>query len=223
MIPNGNGQLPSLAIIRYNPGMKILCGHGCVLLFVLLASGGCEKPALSPATEGEKVIIPPTTPFIPPSTFTPAPDNYPTIAPVNRDFYLRFTTRAEATYTDIRVEHGLFIYTYFPDAEKRCEKWVKNTPCWDTSALRTVQTPLSVQDLAQLSGLVQQSGILKLPKCRANETRPGQRYYLQRLEVHMNGQVRQLDYAHFPGAADKPAAFSQLETALVERAQNLTH
>lgn len=144
-------------------------------------------------------------------------------APPDDGLYLRFLATGESFYTEIKLEHGILSYTYFEDTENRCEKWIKSSPCWKNSDLKTISAALPKEDLDNLYTLAKENGILKLAKETLGGAKEGQRYYAQRMDVRINGKEKHLVYQSFPGSTKKPEAFSQIETALVEYARNLPH
>ena len=176
-----------------------------------------ESPKeVTPMPESSKPAEPtkPTRPKVPAFTQQTQADN---------DLFLRFLATGESFYTEIRLEHGILTYTYFEDLENRCQQWVKSTPCWREADLKRISAALTTEELDNLYTLARESGILKLAKDHVGGAKQGQRYYAQHLEVRVNGKAKHIIYEHFPGAAQKPEAFAQLETALVEYARDLPH
>ncbi|MBU0654226.1 MAG: hypothetical protein KJ914_03735 [Gammaproteobacteria bacterium] len=141
----------------------------------------------------------------------------------DNSLYLRFLATGESFYTEITLENGILSYTYFIDEQKRCEKWVKSTPCWQESDLKTISLALPEEDLDNLYTVAKESGIFKIKPDKVGGAKQGQRYYAQNLEVRIDGKEKKLTYQSFPGSSKKPEAFHRLETALVEYARSLPH
>lgn len=169
-----------------------------------------DNPAATEPTTPTK----PTKPKVPRFTQQTLPDD---------GLYLRFLATGEIFYTEIKVEHGILSYTYFEDTQGRCQQWIKSTPCWQPHDLKTISTALPSKDLDNLYTLAKQNGILKLTKETLGGAQQGQRFYAQHLEIRIDKQQKHFIYQHFPGAAKKPEAFAQIETALVEYARDLPH
>ncbi len=130
------------------------------------------------------------------------------------DLYLHYATNGESYYTDIKVEAGELIHTYFIDHENRCAQWFRNEPCWTQADLRTTKRSLDHQELAALQTLISDSAVLKMNTETFGEQDPHQRAYAEILEVRMGGEACQLTYRSNPEAAGKPAEFTTLEQAL---------
>ncbi|WP_156946725.1 hypothetical protein [Thiothrix lacustris] len=139
------------------------------------------------------------------------------------EFSLRFLATGESFYTEIKLTHGILNYTYFEDTTGRCEKWIKNSPCWEKNDLKTISMALPNADLDNLYSIVKKSGVLALKHETFGGAKTGQRHYTQRLDISIDGQQKQLLYQSFPGASKKPEAFAMLETALLEYARDLPH
>ena len=137
--------------------------------------------------------------------------------------YLHFLATGESFYTEIKLANGILSYTYFEDTNGRCAQWVKSSPCWQESDLKTISMALPNEDLDNLYAVVKESGILALKRDTFGGAKAGQRHYAQRLEVGIDGTEKKLVYQSFPGASKKPEAFARLETALIEYARDLPH
>ncbi len=186
-------------------------------------------PTPIPVQPAPQVAVNPTSQ--PESTPSPTPTK-PTKPKVPRftqqtlvddGLYLRFLATGESFYTEIKVEQGILTYTYFEDTSGRCQQWIKSTPCWQVQDLKTISAALPNKDLDNLYTLAKQNGILKLTKETLGGAQQGQRFYAQHLEIRIDKQQKHFIYQHFPGAAKKPEAFAQIETALVEYARDLPH
>lgn len=185
------------------------------------------KPAEPPQPVPDKTVKPApektVKPMEPPKPSRPVVPAFARQSTTDNTLYLRFSATGESFYTEITLENGILSYTYFLDEEKRCEKWVKSTPCWRESDLKTISMALPDADLDNLYTLARESGIFKIKSDKAGSAKPGQRYYSQQMEVRIDGKIKKLTYQSFPGATQKPEAFSMLETALVEYARDLPH
>ncbi|PID49461.1 MAG: hypothetical protein CR991_06880 [Proteobacteria bacterium] len=137
------------------------------------------------------------------------------------ELYLHFSTNGESYYTDIKLENGQLTYTYFQDAENRCAQWFKSEPCWSQEDLTTLSTQLSSEEQAQLSELIQNSGILQLVDDHSGENRKGQRAYTEKLDVKLASEERHFRHHSSPNAAPKPEAFALLEKALRDTVRKL--
>ena len=144
-------------------------------------------------------------------------------APPQDDLYLRFLATAETYYVEIRLENGILNYTYFEDETKRCQQWVKSTPCWQQSDLKTISAALTSEELDNLFMVAKESEILQYPHDTAGGAKKGQRFYAQQLDVRIKDKTKRLVYQDFPGAKPKPEAFNRLETALLAYARDLPH
>jgi hypothetical protein len=223
-----------------------------LLLITLLPLSGCEQrdtaqPPTPPAESvAEPVIIPNADRLQPdPSTAvetqavapesnampTKPPDKPNTLKIPNltqqttpdNALALRFLATGESFYTEIALANGILSYTYFEDTAGRCAQWVKSSPCWRQSDLKTISMALATEDLDNLYTVVKDSGILTLKRATFGDAKAGQRHYDQHLEVNIDGTTKKLVYQHFPGASKKPEAFARLETALLAYANDLPH
>ena len=221
-----------------------------LLLLTLLLLSGCEQrappPPMPPAESiaAEPVIIPeadklqpdhstvvqthppeqnamPTKPPDKPNTLKIP--NFAQQATPDNTLALRFLATGESFYTEIALANGILSYTYFEDTTGRCAQWVKSSPCWQQSDLKTISMALTTEDLDNLYAVVKDSGILTLKRATFGDAKAGQRHYDQCLEVSIDGTSKKLVYQHFPGASKKPEAFARLETALLAYANDLPH
>lgn len=176
-------------------------------------------PAKTEKPEPEQAV----KPIEPPKPSKPVVPSFTQKTTTDNTLYLRFLATGESFYTEITLESGILSYTYFIDAEKRCEKWVQSAPCWRESDLKTISMALHDEDLDNLYTLAKESGIFKIKSDKVGGAKQGQRYYAQDLEVRIDGKTKKLTYQSFPGSSKKPEAFSMLETALVEYARDLPH
>ena len=235
-------KLPSSHTVAYclTTGLVLLCLHGC------------DKRDETPMPKAEPVVIPDSDRLQPlkPTNDTPPPDttavipsdpepeaipthpeksntlkipNFAQQTPPGHELALRFLATGESFYTEMKLSDGIFSYTYFEDTHGRCEKWVKSSPCWQPSDLKTISMALPNADLDNLYSVIKDSGILALKHETFGGAKTGQRYYTQRLEVSIDGKQKQLIYQSFPGSSKKPEAFARLETALLEYARDLPH
>ncbi|OQX06816.1 MAG: hypothetical protein BWK73_29775 [Thiothrix lacustris] len=221
-----------------------------LLLLTLPPLSGCEQrdtapPQPTPPIESvaEPVIIPnadklqpdPSTAVetqaVAPESNAMPPDKPNTLKIPNfaqqttpdNELALRFLATGESFYTEIALANGILSYTYFEDTTGRCAQWVKSSPCWQQSDLKTISMALTSEDLDNLYAVVKDSGILTLKRATFGDAKAGQRHYDQRLEVSIDGTSKKLVYQHFPGASKKPEAFARLETALLAYANDLPH
>jgi hypothetical protein len=205
---------------------------------VIIPDADRLKPA--PTVPAGVDVAPPadTGVTLPPTPITPAPETAMNNSPAKpaplkvpafaqqtapAGLYLRFLATGESFYTEIRLANGILSYTYFEDDENRCAQWVKNTPCWQQSDLKTISMALPDEDLDNLYTLVKESGILKLQRDTFGGARQGQRHYAQKIEAGLDGKEKTITYQSFPGASKKPEAFARVETALLEYARDLPH
>lgn len=217
-----------------------------LLLITLLLLGGCEKrdtPPPAPPVESmaEPVIIPDADKLQPDDStvlVTPELETMPTPPektntlkipnPAQQtlpgsDFSLRFRATGESFYTEITLANGILSYTYFEDTDGRCAQWVKSTPCWQDSDLKTISLALRPEDLDNLYAVIKESGALALKRDTFGGAKAGQRHYPQTLDIMLDGKEKQLVYQSFPGSSPKPEAFARLETVLLEYARDLPH
>ncbi|MEZ5478075.1 MAG: hypothetical protein R3E95_11515 [Thiolinea sp.] len=138
------------------------------------------------------------------------------------DFLLRYQTSAEASYTDIRIEHGQLTHTFFTDRNHRCAQWFQSSPCWNQNDLQTLSRPLTEAELQTLWTDIQSSGVLELEE-QYGESNPRSRAYTETLRVRTAADEPEqvIRYRSTPSAAAKPAAFAQLETSLQALARTL--
>ena len=188
---------------------------------------GCE-PQESPHKSEPAPQNPPTTPTAIPSpmpTATPsepqAPPPTATTPQEDHRLYLRYLTSGESFYSEIKLEQGILYHTQFQDTDNRCAQWVKSSPCWTEDDLKTTSMALSREDIDNLYDVIGESGIFDIQETQIGGAKKGQRYYAQRLEIHMGEVEKHLIYQSFPGATPKPEAFQRMETALQEYARNI--
>lgn len=133
------------------------------------------------------------------------PENY---------LYLRFLATGEAFYQEFKLENKIFTYTYFDDKEKRCIQWIQNRPCWMQDDLTSISKPLSEKEIESLYTAISNSGILDITENKLGGAKKGQRFYAQRLEIHMGHIEKLIVYQSYPGSTPKPKAFQIMEKAL---------
>ncbi|OQX13183.1 MAG: hypothetical protein BWK73_13025 [Thiothrix lacustris] len=220
----------------------------CLLLITLLLLSSCEKrdappspPAPPVESMAEPVIIPDADQLQPDDStvlITPEPETMPTPPekpntlkipnPAQQtlpgsEFSLRFRATGESFYTEITLANGILSYTYFEDTAGRCAQWVKSTPCWQDSDLKTISLALPPEDLDNLYAVIKESGALALKRDTFGGAKAGQRHYPQTLDIMLDGKEKKLVYQSFPGSSPKPEAFARLETVLLEYARDLPH
>lgn len=127
---------------------------------------------------------------------------------------LRYQTSAEVMYTDIRVENGRLMYTFFNDPDNRCAQWFKSTPCWTEDDLQTRERELTEPELAALYALVAQLQAEPLKGDSFGETNLRKRAYTETLTINYDQTQQQLRYRSSPQAEPKPALFAELESKL---------
>ena len=194
------------------------------LCSVLAALTGCEPQEPAPRSESTLPPPPAATPtpmpsIKPPEEPKPPPESIATTPPEDHRLYLRYLSTGESFYTEIKLEQGILYRTQFQDTDNRCAQWVKSTPCWTEDDLKTSSIPLSREDIDNLYAVIGESGIFDIQETQLGGAKKGQRYYAQRLEIHMGEVEKHLIYQSFPGATAKPEAFKRMETALLEYAR----
>lgn len=166
----------------------------------------CDKPSpgTNPAPHEEKQSVASDSPH-----------------PSDSILYLRFLATGETFYRELKLENKMFSYTYFEDTEHRCEQWVQSRPCWMEDDLKTITQPLSAKEIESLYTAISNSGILDITESKLGGAKTGQRFYAERLEIHMGAIEKTIIYQSFPEAIPKPKAFQIMEEAMENFANKL--
>ncbi len=122
------------------------------------------------------------------------------------DIQARFFYSGETVYRAIEVDGLKLKVTYFKDADKKCQNWIEQRPCWTEKDLVTKEARLTKRDLTDFTNLINQSEFLLLGKTYGG-AREGQRFYSETLKVKLGEVQQEVLYQSFPAAAPRPAAF----------------
>ncbi len=214
------------------------CLPNVLLCSLLCTVTGCgdkqteEKPPVPPAPApvpvtptinpppSAAVTLPKLEPKPPATPEKPAVKLVPDMSDDNT-LFLHYHSDTETSYTDIKLEHSILTYTTFVDHDNRCAQWVQSRPCWADSDLKTRSTKLANEDVDNLYAVVGESKIFDIDADTLGGAKKDQRYYAQRLEIHMGGIEKHITYQSFPNATPKPEAFERMETALLAYARDL--
>lgn len=142
---------------------------------------------------------------------------------MDEDLALHYFTSSESSYTDIKLEQGQLTYTYFEDTESRCAQWIKNTPCWTSTDLKTVTAPLDAATETELRKLVTEQKRMEQTPVAALTTEPQavERSYNEKLAIRLGTNEQQLIYRSRPEAPPKSKSFQQIEQLLQNAAEKI--
>jgi hypothetical protein len=128
---------------------------------------------------------------------------------------------AESVYEDILVNETMLVHTSFSDTARKCDRWIRQSPCWSEQDLTTSEYPVSPAEAEAIRTTLRTSGFFSL-----NATWGGagenQRYYPVVLTAADNGVEQTVVYQSFPGADPEPAAFVQVRDAVLDLKQKKT-
>jgi hypothetical protein len=122
---------------------------------------------------------------------------------------------AESAYEDILLNETMLVHTSFSDTARKCDRWIRQSPCWGEQDLITSEYPVSTAEAEAIRTTLRTSGFFML-----NGTCGGagenQRYYPVAITAADNGVEQTVVYQSFPGADPEPAAFARVRDGVVE-------
>jgi hypothetical protein len=136
-------------------------------------------------------------------------------------FTISYHYTAEGTYEDIAVNNTMLVSTYFSDDTHKCDRWVRQQPCWELQDLKTAVYSLSPTEAEALRTTLISSGFMGLNATYGEAQ--GQRYYAHTLAAADNGAERTVVYQSSPGSPPEPAAFVAVRDALVALKEKKEH
>jgi hypothetical protein len=177
-----------------------------------------QKPALS----GDPVIVVTSVaiilivllvaPGLPPGQFAARPAG---------PLLVHYHYTAESVYEDILVNETMLVHTSFSDTARKCDRWIRQSPCWNEQDLTMSEYPVSPAEAEAIRTTLRTSGFFTL-----NGTCGGagenQRYYPVVITAADNGVEQTVVYQSFPGADPEPAAFVQVRDAVIDLKQKKT-
>ena len=144
--------------------------------------------------------------------------------PMEEALVLHYFTSTEGSYTDIKLEQGQLVYTYFEDTENRCAQWFKSTPRWTPTDLKTVSAPLDAETETNLRKLVSEQKLMETAATTlkvAQGQASADRAYSEKLTIRLGENEQQLVYLSRPNAPPKPEFFQQIEQLLQTAAEKI--
>ena len=131
------------------------------------------------------------------------------------DFIIDYYYTAEATYIDIEIKQSNLTYTYFEDTENKCAEWIKQSPCWNLSDLKTNTTQLTDDEINETINTIHNAGFMSLNDTYGVQDEL-QRYYTYTLSVTMGEKEKQVIFLSYPDGPTMPDAFITVRDYLVQ-------
>ncbi|MEW6125523.1 MAG: hypothetical protein AB1757_00555 [Acidobacteriota bacterium] len=138
------------------------------------------------------------------------------------DVQARYFYSAETVYRLIEIDGLKLKVTTFKDADKKCQNWIEQRPCWTEKDLVTKETKLTKKDLTALTNLINQSEFLLLEKTYGGAPQ-GQRFYPETIRVKLGEVQHEVTYQSFPEAKPRPEAFIKVAKWLETIARRKTN
>ena len=136
-------------------------------------------------------------------------------------FAISYHYTAEGTYEDIAVNTTMLVSTYFSDDTHKCDRWIRQQPCWEMRDLKTAAYSLTPAETETLRKTLRSSGFMGLNATYGGAQ--GQRYYAHTLAAADNGTERTVVYQSSPESPPEPAAFVAVRDALVTLKEKKEH
>jgi len=128
---------------------------------------------------------------------------------------VRYYFTAEATYEEIVVADERLEFIHFEDRERKCARWLQQSPCWTPADLTKEEASLSQEEIQDLLSLIRQSKFMDLEDYYGGAP-AHRRYYAYLLRVELAGTAKEVTYQSYPDAPSPPEAFESVRKRLLE-------
>jgi hypothetical protein len=118
---------------------------------------------------------------------------------------VRYYFTTEASYEEIVVADERLEFIHFEDRERKCARWLQQSPCWTPADLTKEEASLSQEEVQDLLSLIRQSKFMDLEDYYGGAP-AHRRYYAYLLRVELAGTAKEVTYQSFPDAASPPEA-----------------